>query len=333
VEENFTAMERFLKMQALTQYRTTTSETGEPVWQYADWLSFEDYEPCNGSAYENFEGKRLVKPMAVRYWNFLSGCYWHQNAVMMSEMAQALGKNDQAEKYRFMSKMAMRYIRADYVDPESGMLIKPFRHLQGAALFALKCKVLENPQAIEKTKRELTENIAARGGCLSTGFLGTSIILDTLSENGMSELAYSLLLSRKFPGWLYSVEQGATTVWERWNSYTKKDGFGPVGMNSFNHYAYGCILGWMYRNIAGIAADAENPGFKTIIMAPKTDRRLGFVRASYKSAAGLIKSEWRYEGTKWIWRFTIPEGTTAKVTIPGEEGFKIYKPGSYRIER
>ena len=333
VEENYGAMARFLKMQALTQYRTETAETGEPFWQYADWLSFEDYEPCNGSAYEKCGGRRLVRSTAVRYWNFLAGCYWHQNALLMAEMAKALGKDDDIVKYRFMAEMAMRYIRGDFVDPESGMLIKPFRHLQGAALFALKFKVLEKADAVEATKKELLENIAAHGGTLSTGFLGTSVILDVLSENGMTETAYSLLLSRKFPGWLYSVEQGATTVWERWNSYTKKDGFGPVDMNSFNHYAYGCVLGWIYRNAAGIAADAENPGFKTIVMAPKPDRRLGFVRASYRSAAGPVKSEWRYEGEKWIWEFSVPDGAVAKVTLPGEKTTKIYRPGSYRIER
>jgi alpha-L-rhamnosidase len=157
--------------------------------------------------------------------------------------------------------------------------------------------------------------------------------MDALSENDMTETAYSLLLNHNFPGWLYSVDQGATTVWERWNSYTKKDGFGPVGMNSFNHYAYGCVLGWVYRNAAGIAADSANPGFKTIVMAPKPDRRLGFVRASYKSASGLIKSEWRYEGAKWIWDFTVPVGATAKVTIPGDAVPKTYTQGTYRIER
>ena len=333
IEENFAAMERFLEMQARTQYRTLTTDSGEPIRQYADWLSFEDYEPCNGSAYEKCGSFRWIRPVAVRYWNYLAGCYWHWDALMMAEMARAIGKEDAAKRYSFMAEMAMRYVRGDFVDPEDGMLIKQFRHLQGAAVFALKFKVLERKDAIEKTKAALKENIASRNGCLSTGFLGTSIIMDALSENDMTETAYSLLLNHNFPGWLYSVDQGATTVWERWNSYTKKDGFGPVGMNSFNHYAYGCVLGWVYRNAAGIAADSANPGFKTIVMAPKPDRRLGFVRASYKSASGLIKSEWRYEGAKWIWDFTVPVGATAKVTIPGDAVPKTYTQGTYRIER
>ena len=333
IDENFDAMRRFLEMQARTQYRTTTDASGEPVRQYADWLSFEDYEPCNGSAFEKCGGRRLVRSDAVRYWNYLAGCYWHWDALMMSEMCAATGRKQEAGNYRFMAEMAMRYVRGDFVDPEDGMLIKPFRHLQGAAVFALRLKVLERADAIEKTKAALKENIASRGGCLSTGFLGTSIIMDALSENGMADTAYSLLLSHKFPGWLYSVDQGATTVWERWNSYTKKDGFGPVGMNSFNHYAYGCVLGWVWRNAAGIAADPANPGFRTVVMAPKPDRRLGFVRASYRSAAGLVKSAWRYEGGKWIWDFSVPEGAEARVTVPGETEAKTYAPGTYRIER
>jgi alpha-L-rhamnosidase len=232
-----------------------------------------------------------------------------------------------------MADMAMRYVRGDFVDPEDGMLIKPFRHLQGAAVFALKLKVLERPDAVERTKAALKANIASKDGCLSTGFLSTSVILDALSENGMVDTAYSLLMNHKFPGWLYTVDQGATTIWERWNSYTKKDGFGPVGMNSFNHYAYGAVLAWIYKTAAGIAPDPANPGFRKITMAPVPDRRLGFVEAEYKSNAGLVKSAWRYEGDRWIWRFSVPEGATAAVKAPGDAEFAEYLPGTYEIVR
>ena len=133
------------------------------------------------------------------------------------------------------------------------------------------------------------------------------------------------------------MDQGATTIWERWNSYTKEKGFGPVGMNSFNHYAYGAVLAWIYKSAAGIAADPKAPGFKNIIMAPKPDKRVGFVKAEYKSAAGLIMSHWRYESTqtdfgmKWVWDFTVPEGATADVTLPGETESKRYTAGAYHI--
>ena len=103
-------------------------------------------------------------------------------------------------------------------------------------------------------------------------------------------------------------------------------------MNSFNHYAYGAVLAWIYKTAAGIAADPNSPGFKNIVMAPKPDRRLGYVKAEYKTPHGVVKSAWRYEGDTWIWNFTVPEGTTATV-IPPAYGAKptTYKPGDYQI--
>jgi alpha-L-rhamnosidase len=109
-------------------------------------------------------------------------------------------------------------------------------------------------------------------------------------------------------------------------------GMGPRGMNSFNHYAYGCVCEWIWETAAGIAADPAQPGFKHIIMRPIPDKRLGHITAEYNSAAGLIKSAWRYEGDKWIWEFTIPEGSTATVTLPGQTESKDYTAGSYTVE-
>ena len=210
------------------------------------------------------------------------------------------------------------------------------RGMQTPSLFALKLGLVDG-DAKAKTIEALKRNFADHGDCLQTGFLGTSILMETLTENGMADIAYTLLLQHKNPSWLYSVDQGATTIWERWNSYTKEKGFGPVGMNSFNHYAYGAVLAWMYKGMAGIAADPKAPGFRNIVMAPKPDPRVGFVKAEYKSAAGLIKSHWRYEcnqldlGMKWVWDFTIPEGATADVTLPGETESKRYTAGTYHI--
>jgi alpha-L-rhamnosidase len=177
----------------------------------------------------------------------------------------------------------------------------------------------------------LRENFAQYGNCLQTGFLGTSILMATLTENGMEDIAYELLFQRKNPSWLYSVDNGATTIWERWNSYMVDEGMGPQGMNSFNHYAYGCVCEWIWETAAGIASDTAAPGFKHIIMKPIPDKRLGYINAEYQSASGLIKSAWRYEGDQWIWDFTIPEGATASVTIPGESEAKTYTSGTYQI--
>ena len=152
-------------------------------------------------------------------------------------------------------------------------------------------------------------------------------------DNGMGDIAYDLLFQRRNPSWLYSVDNGATTIWERWNSYTIENGMGPNGMNSFNHYAYGCVCQWLWETAAGICADPDDPGFRHIVMKPLPDRRLGSIDAVFESAAGQIRSSWKYEGDAWIWDFTIPEGSTASVTLPGETDAREYGSGSYRITR
>ncbi len=249
---------------------------------------------------------------------------------MMAAMAAATGRD--AAKYEKMAEEAKSYMRGEFFASPDGMVAPALRGMQTPALFALKLGLVEG-EAKAKTIEDLKASFAANGGTFHTGFLGTSIIMDTLTENGLDSLAYDLLLNHSFPGWLYSVDQGATTIWERWNSYTKDRGFGPVGMNSFNHYAYGAVLAWLYKTAAGIAPDPSAPGFANIVMAPKPDRRLGHVKAEYRTPAGLVRSAWRYEGDKWVWDFEVPKGATADVTLPGEGAPRRYASGTYRIER
>ena len=330
VEENWSAMERFMARAAETKYRTENlPETGNYQWN--DWLSLTKYESCAYKPeFRAFGKNRTPKPEALQYWDYLGGCYWLWDAQMMATLAGATGRTEAARKYRQMSATARAYLKETFFDAKDGQVLPIFRGMQTPALFALKLGLVEG-EARRLTIADLRQSIASGGGTLHTGFLGTSIVMDVLTENGLSDVAYQLLFNHKFPGWLYSVDQGATTIWERWNSYTKETGFGPVSMNSFNHYAYGAVLAWIYKTAAGIAADPKNPGFKNIIMAPKPDRRLGFVKAEYKSAAGLIKSHWRYDGDEWVWDFTIPDGATATVTLPGETASKEYAAGRHHV--
>ncbi len=325
LSENWASMEKFVARVNETKYDYDATKDENGGYQWADWLSYEDLESCSGKAW-NKDG---LRPEAKLYWNYLGACYWLWDAQMMCEMAAAIGKD--ADRYANMAANAKAYILKNFFE-EDGLVAKPLRGMQTPALFAIKFKLVEG-EAKGRTIQALRKNFADHGDCLQTGFLGTSILMETLSANGMSDIAYTLLLQHKNPSWLYSVDQGATTIWERWNSYTKERGFGDVGMNSFNHYAYGAVLAWIYKDAAGIAADPKAPGFRNIIMAPKPDRRLGHVNAEYKSAAGLVKSSWRYEGEKWIWDFTVPEGATADVTLPGESVAKRYTAGTYRIVR
>jgi alpha-L-rhamnosidase len=249
---------------------------------------------------------------------------------MMSDMAAATGKD--AARYEAMEAQAKDYLRTRFFDADGRFKVEILNTMQTPALFALKNQLFEG-KAKEETIARLRDNFKAHDNCLQTGFLGTSILMATLTDNGMSDIAYELLFQRKNPSWIYSIDNGATTIWERWNSYMIEHGMGPKGMNSFNHYAYGCVCEWIWETAAGIACDASAPGFSRIIMKPVPDKRLGHIEAEYQSAAGLIKSAWRYEGDKWIWDFTVPEGATAVVTLPGETESKEYTAGSYNITR
>ena len=325
VNENWEAMDLFMNHIYETKYEHTimTAENGN--YQWADWLSYEPLESCSGRSHEN--GK--PKPETIVYWNYLSASYWAIDAGMMADMACATGRD--AAYYDKMLAEAKDYLRQNFLNADGTFKLEILNTMQTPALFALKNNLLEGA-AKDAMIARLRKNFVEHDNCLQTGFLGTSILMQTLTENGMQDIAYELLFQHKNPSWLYSVDNGATTIWERWNSYTVDAGMGPRGMNSFNHYAYGCVCQWLWETAAGIAADTKEPGFRHIIMKPVPDKRLGHLKAEYKSAAGLIKSSWRYKGDQWIWTFTIPKGATATVTLPGETTSKEYQAGTYTIK-
>lgn len=328
IDENWEAMERFIDHVDETRYDHHALRAENGNYQWADWLSYEPLESCSGRHVAP-DGSG-IRPEAYDYWNYLSACYWLLDAGMMRDMARASGRD--TAKYEAMAARAKRYILERFLRADGTFRTAIFDTMQTPALFALKNDLVEG-EARERMIERLRRNFADHGNCLQTGFLGTSILMPTLTENGMSDIAYELLFQRRNPSWMYSIDNGATTIWERWNSYMLDKGMGPQGMNSFNHYAYGCVCEWMWETMAGIAADVSRPGFERIVMRPIPDRRLGFVKAEYRSAAGLVKSHWRYDGDRWIWRFTIPEGAVASVTLPGETQAREYGPGSYKIVR
>ncbi len=326
IEENWESMNLFMNRIYETKYDHETLRGENYNYQWADWLSYEPLESCSGRAFSS-DGPL---PEAVDYWNYLCSSYWALDAAMMCDMAKATGRD--AEKYRLMADEAKLYIKERFLNEDGTFRTEILNTMQTPALFALKTGVVEG-EAKENMIKRLRKNFADHDNCLQTGFLGTSILMATLTENGMQDIAYELLFQRKNPSWLYSVDNGATTIWERWNSYMADKGMGPRGMNSFNHYAYGCVCEWIWESVAGIACDPTAPGFKHIIMRPIPDRRLGYVEAEYNSAAGLIKSAWRYEGEKWVWTFTVPDGATASVTLPGECESQEYASGTYTVVR
>ena len=329
VDENWAAMEKLLNHLTETKYNHQAMAAENGNYQWADWLSYEPLESCGGGInMTDAKGKTVRNPDTEPYWNYLCASYWAIDAGMMRDMAQATGRD--AAKYAAIEQEAKQYLRDEFLNADGTFKTAILNTMQTPALFALKNGLVEG-KAKEDMIARLRQNFADHGNCLQTGFLGTSILMATLTDNGMVDIAYELLFQRKNPSWLYSVDNGATTIWERWNSYMLDKGMGPKGMNSFNHYAYGCVCEWIWETAAGIATSLDKPGFQHIIMKPVPDKRLGYLKASYQSAAGLIKSEWKYEGDQWIWDFTIPEGATASVTLPGETEAREYMAGTYQI--
>lgn len=172
---------------------------------------------------------------------------------------------------------------------------------------------------------QLAQMVHEAGDKLQTGFVGTPYLLHVLSDHGYVDLAYTLLLRREYPSWLYPVLKGATTIWEHWDGIMEDGGFWSTDMNSFNHYAYGSVLDWLYGVAAGIRPVEEAPGYEKAVIAPHPDRRLGWMEARYESRWGLITSRWEYVGESVRYEITTPVET--EITIAGET--HCVEPGSY----
>ena len=301
-------------------------ESHEDPYQinHGDWLAFEHtYRKPNGKMSEATHPKQIqLLNVAFRVWM----------ARLMKEMAVYTERCEASHHYAAEEAKFRKAFFDGYVGVD-GCLKEEFRG-QCNDLYVLKLGLYGNDAAAALTRQDLIDNIRRHGSRLQTGFLGTAIIMPVLTfEAQAPEVAYDLLLQDQFPSWLYSIDQGATTVWERWNGYTKRDGFGPVLMNSFNHYAYGCVMEWLFAAAAGIRLDDKTPGFRHFYLMPHPDRRLGFIDAVYNSPAGTIRSHWRYdEDGRLQWKFSIPSGTTATVALPGDS-LKKYDAGDYVICR
>ncbi len=284
VREMYDSMQLYLD-----GYLASTNKAGG-AGTYGDWLAYESND------------NEIKSILAVAYYAY--------DALLMSEMAAAIGEAEDAARYLGVYNTEKQYFNEQFVN-EDGTLI---RSEQSVCLYALYLDLPATDASRAAIAKQLTDNIRAKGNKLQTGFLGTKIILETLTEIGETELAYKLLLQHNNPSWLYTVDQGATTMWERWNSYSVENGFGEASMNSFNHYAYGAVAGWMYRYMAGIVPGED--GYKTFTLKPYADRSLGSADATYESVYGAVKSAWRYEGETFYYDCTVPANTTATVMVP-----------------
>ncbi|HEY2825844.1 MAG TPA: alpha-L-rhamnosidase C-terminal domain-containing protein, partial [Gemmatimonadales bacterium] len=162
---------------------------------------------------------------------------------------------------------------------------------------------------------------------MSTGFHSTYRMMLELSRAGRSDVAYQLINNTTFPSWGYSIANGATTIWERWDGYVKGRGFQDKGMNSFNHYAIGAVAEWMYRVVLGINGDDDHPGYEHFVLHPVPGGGLTWAKGSYMSIRGLIESSWRTDGTAFTEDVTIPANSTATVYVPAKSVDRVTESG------
>lgn len=240
---------------------------------------------------------------------------------IMSEMATVLGKTADADKYAANREASIaafrsRFLAADGSLKESGQT--------GYALAFTMGLIPDNLQA--KSGEHFAKAIERKNWHLATGFIGTPRLLPGLFNAGQNEVAARLLMNEDYPSWLYQVKLGATTMWERWDGWTPEQGFQDVGMNSFNHYAFGAVGEYLYKNLAGISA--LEPGYRRIQIAPTPIASLTHVNATYDAPTGKIASAWKKEGTKTTYTITIPPHTTAEIRLPAAGPVSITETGA-----
>lgn len=253
-------------------------------------------------------------------------CFLYSTEIL-AQTAKLLEKQEEAREARALAHSIREEIRAEYFSSTGRCCIDT----QTACLFAIRFGLCADTALIE---RRLVEKLEANGRKLQTGFLGTPLLCEVLTKIGRADLAYDLLFNEEYPGWLYEVNLGATTVWERWNSMLPDGHVSSTGMNSFNHYAYGSIVRWIYERAAGLRRSPEVPGFRRVIFAPELSEKLGSCEVTYRSAAGTWHAAWKIEGdNRAKVSLHVPFGCTARVRLPhAPEGTAPAEvgPGDYR---
>jgi len=240
----------------------------------------------------------------------IATAYYAYSSGLLAKIAKIIGKNDDAQKYAKLSENIKKAFVNEFVAP-SGRLVS---HTQTAYLLAIAFDLLPD-DLVQKSSAYLAEDVS-KFKHLTTGFVGTPLLCSTLSAQGYENLAFMLLNRKEYPSWLYPVTQGATTIWERWDGQKPDGTFQSVGMNSFNHYAYGAIGEWLYTYVAGIKIDNENPGYKHFFLAPHPGGDLTNANATFQSIHGEIKSAWKIDGGNMTYEVKVPANTTATVTLP-----------------
>ena len=276
-------------------------------FHFADWLALDNPQPGPFGA---------TDPL------YIASAYYYKDTRIVARAAEILGKKEESEEYQKLAEEILKAIQQTYFDENGLCICKTQTGSAIAVMFGL------NPSmdARQQEGDVLAQRVEENDGHLNTGFVGTTMLCPALTETGHNDIAMQLLLNEEYPGWLYSVNLGATTIWERWNSVMPDGHLNAEGMNSLNHYSYGSIEAWMYGEVCGIRP--EEAGFKKAVIAPHADRRLGKAECTLDTAAGRYKSCWHYDGDTVVYEVEVPFDACAEFTVEDMEPKKL-EAGSY----
>ncbi len=275
----------------------------ERLWRcgfhFADWLALDN--PVQGSPFGGTDAY------------YVASAYYYYSTMLTAKAAKALGYQEDAARYTQLAREIKAAFRKEFFTA-TGRISEP---TQTAMAIALKLDLVPSKHR-ERLIGDLKKKLANRKFHLDTGFVGTYFLPSVLSDNGLNDIAYTLLLNEDYPSWLYEVNMGATTVWERWNSVLPNGLVSDTGMNSMNHYAYGSIVEWMYRYMVGLNPDPNAPGFKRAVIAPMPDPRMRSVEAKYMSAAGTYEMSWAYKDHQLHMDVLVPFDAEASFKAPSD---------------
>lgn len=310
LEEQYNSMKHWLayiKRQGEDPFLWNTGE------HFGDWLALD-----NGPG--AWIGRTPVPLIAT--------AFYANSARLLANVAEILGYHKDADTYRTLFEAVRGRFRQEFVTPDG----KLTADTQTAYVLALMFDLLEEKDT--KTAADtLAQLLKDNQYHLNTGFVGTPYLCHVLSDHGYNDLAYRLLLHTDYPSWLYPITKGATTVWEHWDGIKDDGSFWDEIMNSFNHYSYGSIGDWLYRVVAGLNADLEEPGYKHMMIRPRPDMGLTFAGVRYESMYGTVVTKWSREADVMSMHLVIPANTTATVTLPGANLYDVMENSECEVLR
>ena len=289
--------------------------------KWLDWLEAKNPSGLRLNDLANNYGDWLCIPSDTTFGthspmkNLLATAYWADDAAKMARLARELGRPAEATRFDAMFARVRTAFQREWLRADGELTVDT----QTAYLLALAFDLIPARDRAHAADR-LVNNIAQLDWHLSTGFIGVSLLNPILTLTGHADVAYKLLLRDDYPSWLYPVKHGATTIWERWNGWTKEDGFFNPHMNSLNHYSLGSVGEWLFRHVAGIELADDSPGFQHFTLLPYVAAGLTHARATYRTLHGEILSDWKRVGDRFTWTIRVPANCTARVYIPRQPG-------------